>query len=125
MRYSYDTLLSDTDIDTSLLKVLNDNGIVYYGQLRLHDFYYYKSLKGFGAKKMALLKEFVGDDWVVGRSYFFDLKEQIDEADKYINNKRMRIIRAIDDYARYYDKVNDLHEAYNFIMNLEKETNND
>ena len=127
-KYSYDTLLADTDINPKLADILNKNGIKRFGQLLIHDADYFLSFEKFGKGTLLKLRSFLkqacgtNDEESPG-NWVFCLKDDAENAKHYIARSANRLNRAIEEYTEYRIKYQPIIDRYNKILELETEAN--
>lgn len=103
-KYSYDTLLTETDLDAKVRDILIANGIKYYGQLYIHSLDYYKSMKKIGAKALTEIKCFLkrslgtNNEETPG-NWVFSFAEDARDKEARISRRFHEMNRAIANYA--------------------------
>ena len=145
-KYSYDTLLIETDLNPRVRDTLIENGIVYYGQLIIHDVDYFLSFKKFGKKSFLELRSFLkkanntNDEDAPG-NWPFCFGERAKQLEEEIAWRAKNVQRAINKYKEVtikyapdinlYYKIVELEESVTSVTDqykqlyLKKETNND
>lgn len=123
--YSHDTLLSETDLDARVRDILAVNGILYYGQLFIHDLDYYKGLKKFGAKSLTELKRFLkrslntNDEEAPG-NWVFTFGDYMREEEKRILKYAREMDKAIERYVNAKVEYKPDIDLYHDLLDLEK-----
>ena len=125
-KYSYDTLLIDTDINPKLADILNKNGIKYFGQLLIHDRDYFLSFERFGAGTLLKLRSFLkhacgtNDEESPG-NWIFCFKKGVEEAEERIELAADRLNDAINDYIKLKIEYQPKFDLYDKILELEEQ----